>query len=125
MRHSRGFRCATVILLALFSSSCVEWAGQDITSPQAGGRRIAMARVVLKSGGEILVRDAVVQRDSLVGADPGGSGRVSLGLDRIVRLERRRLSDEGRAAIVVASLAAAGCLALLGILHAGNEGGRS
>ena len=126
MKRSRGFRRATVVVaLVLFLSSCLGWTVQDFGSPGAGGGRIAAARVVLKNGEQLLVRNAVVQEDSLVGADPGGGGRVSLGLDQIVRLERRSLSDEGQAAIVVTSLAVAGCLALLGILHAGNEGGRS
>ncbi|MEW5931038.1 MAG: hypothetical protein AB1941_26540 [Gemmatimonadota bacterium] len=103
----------------------MEWKVQDVGSPGARGGRIGTGRVVLRGGEEILVRDAAVRGDSLVGADPGGGGRVALGLDRIARLERRGLSDEGQAAIVVASLAIADCLALLAALHAGNEGGRS
>lgn len=125
MEQCRGFRWMAVVTLVLFLSSCMEWRAQDIGSPGAAGGRIGTGRVVLKGGEEILVRDAVVRGDSLVGTDRGGGGRVALGLDRVVRLERRGLSDEGRAAIVVTSLAAAGWLALLAVLHAGNEGGRS
>ena len=125
MRPSRELRWPAVVTLVLFLSSCMEWKVQDIGPPGDGGARIGTGRVVLKDGGEILVSDAVVRGDSLVGVGPGGGGRVALGLDRIARLERRRLSDEGQAVIVVASLAAAGWLALLAVLHAGNEGGRS
>lgn len=125
MKRSGGFRGVAILTLVLLLSSCMEWTIQDIGSQGAGGGRMATARVVLNTGEQVLVKDAVIQEDSLVGADPGGNGRVSVGLDQIARLERRRLSDEGQAAIIVASLAAAGYLALLAILHAGNEGGRS
>lgn len=125
MRPFPGLRRAAVATLVPFAASCMEWKAQDPGRLEAGGGRIAAARVVLGSGEEVLVRDLAVRGDSLVGADAATGGRVAVARDRVVRLERRGLSDEGVAALVVASLAAAGYVALLVVLHAGDAGGRS
>lgn len=97
----------TVVALALLASvilsGCHGWRPQ--TSPTAGAQLPNPARVTPMEGSEIVLRNATVSQDSLVGTGERGQ-RVALPLSQVRRVEARRV-DGGRTALLVGGILAA------------------
>jgi hypothetical protein len=90
-RRTRLGRC---VLASLLLSACTEWH----TSPRAASdlypsQRIPRARVTVAGGAQLILADARVRPDTIIGTEPNSTARVAIPANQVVKLESQEYSQ--------------------------------
>ena len=96
--------CVALILTQL--AACMTWRPVPATpDQQSGAEPIARARLRLRSGAELSLRDARVRSDSVVGYADDPRERRALPIGDVASIERRQLSVGRTAGLVLGAAA--------------------
>jgi hypothetical protein len=111
---ARSVLCRTVCVALLLTqlTACMTW--RPVPAAQAGTEPIARARLRLRSGAELSLRDVSVRSDSAVGYTAGPRDRRAVPITDVASIERRQLSV-GRTAGVVVGAAAVTTIVAFGL----------
>ena len=85
-----------VLFASMTLSGCHGWRSQ--TNPPSGALPNP-ARITRTDASVVVLRDAEVSRDSIVGQVDGGAGRVAIPLSQVQRIDARGM-DGGRTALL-------------------------
>jgi len=101
----RRATCAALLLAQL--SACMTWRPvPGSVAQQTGAEPISRARLRLRSGGEITLRDVTVSRDSVIGSTQSPSERRAFPVADVASIDQRKLSVGRTTALVVGTAAA-------------------
>lgn len=112
--------CVALVLVQL--AACTTWRPIPTPDPQGGATHIAHARVRLRDGSELTLRDVTVSADSVIGYDESSNERRArpvAEVGSIARLEvsaGRSASVAGYSVLVFAALAAVAFASAMGAL---------
>jgi hypothetical protein len=115
-------RLALPLLLAVAAPGCVTWNPQPTPEPSSRERLPDPVRVTRSDAGTVLLFDAALAGDSIVGFTGGGSAsgqRVAVAMSDVRRLEARKTNAAGTAGLVAAAALALGVV----IFALGSSGG--
>ena len=102
----RRATCLALLLTQL--TACMTWRPVPGTlDQQAGVEPISSARLRLRSGAELVLRDATVRSDSVIGYTEGPRDRRALSVADVASIDRRSLSAGRTAGVVVGGAAVA------------------
>jgi hypothetical protein len=103
---ARFSRCRIVCVALLTQlTACMTWRPVPSTLEQAGAEPIPRARVRMRSGAELALREVTVSSDSVIGLSGSPRERRALPRADVVSIDRRQLSV-GRTAGLVVGVAA-------------------
>lgn len=88
-RPARRPILALCCLLAL--GACTTWEEQSAPAPAAAGREIRAVRLTLDDGFSMVLENAVVRGDSIVGTPPDRSVQTAVALADVKKAEIRRI----------------------------------
>jgi hypothetical protein len=103
--RSPRFVIGLVLLASMTLSGCHGWRSQ--TNPPSGAQLPDPARITRTDASVVVLRDAAVSRDSIVGQvdRSGGTERVAIPLSQVRRIDARGM-DGGRTALLGAGILA-------------------
>jgi hypothetical protein len=106
--------CRTVCVVLLLTQliACMTW--RPVPAAQGGTEPIARARLRLRSGAELSLRDVSVRGDSAVGYTDNPHERRAVPITDVASIEQRKLSV-GRTAAVVVGVAAVTTIVAFGL----------
>ena len=108
-------RAICVGLLLTQLTACMTWRPVPGTlEQQAGAEPISLARLRLRSGAELVLRDATVRSDSVIGYTESPRERRALPVADVASIDRHSLSA-GRTAGVVVGGAAVAAVVMYGL----------
>ena len=105
-------RTACVALVLTQLTACTTWRPIPTPDPQGGATHIAHARVRLRDGSELSLRDVTVGADTVIGYDESSSERRARPLTDVGSIDRLQVSAgrgflvAGSALLVVAAVGA-------------------
>jgi hypothetical protein len=117
----RGAICATLLLTQL--TACMTWRPVPVArDQQAAAEPFGRARLRLRSGAELTLRDMTVRGDSAIGFTENPRERRALPIGDVASIERRQLSAGRTAGVVVGAVAVTTIVAFgLAIRDLGNS----
>jgi hypothetical protein len=106
--HRLPRRATCTVLLLTQLTACSTWSRMPgPIEQQAGAERIPEARLILRSGAELPLRDVTVRADSVVGFFGDARERRAVPVAEVAAIDRRHVSGARTTGLVVGSLAAA------------------
>ncbi|HEX8694135.1 MAG TPA: hypothetical protein VF746_17065 [Longimicrobium sp.] len=115
-------RLALPLLVVLAAPGCVTYTAHQMPGPSSRERLPNPVRVTRSDASTVLLFDAALAADSVVGFTGGGSAsgqRVAVAMGDVRMLESRKTNATGTAGLVAAAALAAGVV----ILALGSSGG--
>lgn len=98
-------RLAVPLLAALVASGCVTWGSQRVPGPSSSQRLLSPVRVTRADSSTLVVFDATMAADSIVGytsADSASRRRVSVAVADVRKIEARKTDVLGTIVLTAA-----------------------
>ena len=125
--HARFRRSAALVgLFALATSGCYQWDGARVPGPGGAQRMTNPARVTLADGSVVVLHDAIVSNDSIVGYAgdrPGERERTAVAVSQVRKVEDRELNFPQTVVAATLATLAAVVLVSITILQHSLDGG--
>jgi hypothetical protein len=114
----RAAICGALLLLG--TGGCTTWRAHE--RGNASEEDIGRARVILRDGTALALRDVVVRRDSVIGFASGGRVRMAFGHEQVSRIDTRHVSAGRTIGLVLGSAAAVLVLYAIALAKALSDG---